>query len=77
IDDIFALCGSTNLDRRALEINFEDMALYYRHQAVHDLTEVVAKDLANSIEITQEVWSKRLWIRHIFESIARMMAPLL
>ena len=53
------------------------MALYYRHQAVHDLTEVVAKDLANSIEITQEVWSERLWIRHIFESIARMTAPLL
>ncbi|MGL5296774.1 MAG: cardiolipin synthase [Culicoidibacterales bacterium] len=77
IDDIFAMCGSTNFDRRALEINFEDMALYYRHKAVIDLTATVAKDLDNSLEITKELWEKRAWYRHIFESVARLMAPLL
>lgn len=77
IDDTFALCGSTNLDRRALEINFEDMALYYRHQAVADLTVTVEKDLQNSVEITRDQWEKRPWIHHIFESFARLMAPLL
>lgn len=77
IDDNFAMCGSTNLDRRALEINFEDMALYYRHQAVADLAELVQTDLDNSVEITKEMWEKRPWHRHILESIARLMAPLL
>lgn len=76
-DDEWASVGSTNMDFRSFEHNFEVNAfLYYREMALR-LKEIFLADQKNSLSLSRKIWSKRSWKSKITESIVRLLAPLL
>ena len=77
IDDNFATVGTTNLDFRSLETNFEINAFIYDANFAARLEVVFMTDLQNSKEILRDYWEKRPWHKKFRESIAHIVSPLL
>ena len=77
-DDIICSCGSTNVDIRSFENNFESNIFLYGEAAARQLREVFEADERQSIplqnlpERMHPGFMKRLW-----ESMVRMMSPLM
>jgi cardiolipin synthase len=77
-DDSICTCGSTNVDIRSFENNFESNIFLYGEAAAHQLRELFLADERQSIPL-QDIpermhpkFMKRLW-----ESMVRMMSPLM
>jgi cardiolipin synthase len=77
-DDSICSCGSTNVDIRSFENNFESNIFLYGEAAAHRLREVFLDDEQQSVRL-QDLpgrmhprFMKRLW-----ESMVRMMSPLM
>lgn len=77
VDDTFATVGTTNLDFRSLETNFEVNAFIYDTGFTARMETVFMADLQNSWEISRDYWEKRPWHKKIRESIAHIVSPLL
>ena len=77
-DDSLCSCGSTNIDFRSFENNFEANAFFYDHDMALRLKQVFERDLEHCVpldevkDIEQRGFLTRLW-----ESIVRLFAPLL
>ena len=76
-DDVVATVGSTNLDSRSLEQNFEVNTFFYGEQEVVRLRKIFEQDIVDSRVVDPMVWSNRPVMKRIFESVARLSAPLL
>ena len=76
-DDKFATVGSTNIDVRSLEQNFEVNAFVYNDEFAVKMKEIFLEDMKNTKEITWRHWQHRPVIQKIKESFARLFAPLL
>ena len=78
VDDSLATCGSTNVDFRSFENNFEANVFIYDEDVAGRMKQLFLDDQANSIPISQRPrrlrppFFKRLW-----ESFARLLSPLL
>ena len=77
IDDNFATVGTTNLDFRSLETNFEINAFIYDADFTAQLENIFMTDLQNSREILRDYWEKRPWHKKFRESVAHIVSPLL
>ena len=77
VDDIFSSVGTTNLDFRSLETNFEVNAFIYDEKFTSQLEETFNIDLQNSSEITLEEWLQRPWHKKLRESLAHIFSPML
>ncbi len=77
VDRDISTIGTANLDIRSLEINFEINAFIYDRAIVQQLDVQYRKDIANSTQITKEIHSARPWYHIIFESVGRLVSPLL
>lgn len=77
IDDGLSIIGTTNMDLRSFELNFEIDAVIYSERFNREATEIFMEDLNNSKMITLEEWSKRSWLRSLINGLARIVAPLL
>jgi cardiolipin synthase len=77
-DDSICSCGSTNVDIRSFENNFESNIFLYGETAASKLREVFLKDEQQSVSLQDmpermhPKFMKRLW-----ESMVRMMSPLM
>ena len=77
-DDSLATCGSTNVDFRSFENNFESNIFFYDTEMALRMKEIFFKDLQDCLPIDQVTdivhrpFFKRLW-----ESIIRLLSPLL
>ncbi len=77
-DDSLCSCGSTNIDFRSFENNFEANAFFYDRDMALRLKQVFERDLEHCVpldevkDIEQRGFLTRLW-----ESIVRLFAPLL
>ena len=76
-DDYLATVGSTNVDFRSFEHNFEVNAFVYNQELTKTLAESFEKDLEQSIELTDAMIAQQsLWLK-IKQSVARLLSPIL
>ena len=76
-DDVFTTIGTTNLDFRSLETNFEVNAFIYEEKFTEQVKKVFKTDLKNSREIKLPEWTQRPWYNKLRESLAHIVAPML
>ena len=77
-DDTLCTCGSTNVDFRSFENNFEANVFFYHRELALRFKEVFLNDQHNSMlingltDLANRPFHKRLW-----ESLVRLLSPLL
>jgi len=76
VDGIFCSIGTTNLDFRSLETNFEINTFIYDAVFTRQLTGYYHADLLNSREIVAAEWKKRSGLSHFKESLAHFVSPM-
>ena len=76
-DDAIATCGSTNLDFRSFENNFEANIFYYGEEVALKMKDVFLKDMEQSVLLTSvpSRVSRKIVVR-LWESLTRMLSPL-
>lgn len=77
IDNDLASIGTSNLDMRSFHLNFEVNAFLYQSNSIQSLVTDFQDDLANSTEINYEEFMKRSISQRLFESLSRLLSPLL
>lgn len=76
IDNVFSTIGTTNLDFRSLETNFEINAFIYERKFTRSLLRHFINDVRNSREIKMAEWIKRPWYDKLRESLAHIVSPM-
>ena len=76
-DDMLSTVGSTNLDFRSFEHNFEVNAFMYDMETALQMREIFLQDQRESTQIFLKNWEKRSWRQKAMESVVRLLAPLL
>ena len=76
-DDAIATCGSTNLDFRSFENNFEANIFFYGEDIALRMKNVFMKDMEQSVLLTDvpSRMSRKISVR-LWESLTRMLSPL-
>jgi cardiolipin synthase len=77
IDDKMFTVGSTNMDFRSFEQNFEINALIFDPELAVKMKRIFKRDLADSIRVNARTWKERPVKERLRESIARLFSPLL
>lgn len=77
VDDTLSIVGSSNMDVRSFEYNFEINAFIYDEYTNERIRHVFEKDLEHTTLITPSLWEKRGYKRRLSESACRLLAPLL
>ncbi len=76
-DDDWCTVGSTNMDFRSFENNFEANAFIYGRSTALRVKAIFEADLASCTEIRLEEWRERPIRRRLLESFTRILSPLL
>lgn len=77
-DDSVCTCGSTNIDFRSFENNFEANAFIYDRQTALDFKQIFINDIKKSTYVTLRMISKkRPFVNRLWESLVRLLSPLL
>ena len=76
-DDCLATVGSTNIDFRSFEQNFEVNAFLYDRASALQLTEIFLADQKDAKLLHRKAWRLRPWSQKVKESVIRLFAPLL
>ena len=76
-DDMLSTVGSTNLDFRSFEHNFEVNAFIYDTETALQMREIFLQDQRECVQVFSKNWEKRPWYRKAAESVVRLLAPLL
>jgi cardiolipin synthase len=77
IDDTVALVGSSNLDVRSLELNYETTVLLSGEPAIGKLKLIIHEDLEQSSEINLNDWLQRPATQKLGENLCALMTPIL
>jgi len=77
VDDMFSTVGTTNMDYRSFNINFEINAMMYNAEKCKELKSHFIEDLEDSEEVDLERWRNRSNAQKLKESYSRLWAPLL
>lgn len=76
-DDTLSTVGSTNVDFRSFEHNFEVNAFIYDDKTARQMRDIFLQDQRDCQQILLKNWVKRPWYRKAVESVVRLLAPLL
>lgn len=76
-DDMLSTIGSTNVDFRSFEHNFEVNAFIYGTETALQMKEIFMEDQRECTQVFLKNWEKRPWHRKAKESVVRLLAPLL
>lgn len=76
IDDDVAIVGSSNLDIRSFELDFELNTILYDRKVVERLLKIEAEYLRKSHLLTEDEWLKRPLKNKMLETVARLTAAL-
>ena len=77
VDDTFASVGTTNMDNRSFNMNYEVNTYIYDKAIVKTLISQFQSDKQESIRVDLERWKKRKALQKLKESVCRLLAPLL
>ena len=76
-DDRLSTVGSTNMDFRSFEHNFEVNAFLYDHELAKQLKTIFMHDQKDAVLLKEKLWMQRPWYQKVLESVIRLFAPLL
>lgn len=76
-DDMLSTVGSTNIDFRSFEHNFEVNAFIYGMETALQMKEIFMEDQRECTQVFLKNWVKRSWRQKAMESVVRLLAPLL
>lgn len=77
-DDNLCSCGSTNIDFRSFENNFEANAFFFGEGMALRIKNIFLKDQAKSTLVDDvSYFIKRPFLQRLFESLVRLLSPLL
>ena len=76
-DDMVSTIGSTNMDFRSFEHNFEINAFMYDHESALRMKEIFLEDQKDAELVLVKEWRMRPWYQKVMESVIRLFAPLL
>ena len=76
-DDEVSTIGSTNIDFRSFEHNFEVNAFMYDRSSALMLKEIFLSDQRDAELLQLKSWRMRPWYQKVLESVIRLFAPLL
>lgn len=77
VDGLFATIGTSNMDYRSFDINFEINALIYDDEISQELNHQFQEDLKHCEDVQLDVWTNRDKNNKFKESFCRLWAPLL
>jgi cardiolipin synthase len=77
IDDDFSMIGTSNLDVRSQELNFEVNALIFDRKMNSTLEGHFKEDLTYATQINAKEWNQRSRLKVFFEHLARLLSPIL
>lgn len=77
VDQKFATIGTSNMDYRSFDINFEINALIYDNAIAQHLDDQFSTDLNFCIRVELDLWLQRSKLNKFKESFCRLWAPLL
>ena len=77
IDDDIVTAGSTNFDFRSFENNFECNLIIYDKDLNRQMRDIFFKDMGQCTKINYTAWHSRPILQRSFESILRLLAPIL
>lgn len=77
IDDSLTIVGSSNMDVRSFEHNFEVNAFIYDKETCLNAKQIFQNDLNDCNQILAEEWNRRGRKQRFKESTCRLLAPLL
>jgi cardiolipin synthase len=77
VDDIFSTVGTSNMDYRSFNINFEVNAFIYDTKTSKILKNYFLEDLECAEIVEQERWTNRPKIEKLKESYCRLWSPLI
>ena len=76
-DDEVSTCGSTNIDFRSFENNFESNVFFYDRQMALRIKELYMADEAQSVDFNDvDTLRHRPYLHRLTESLFRLLAPL-
>lgn len=76
-DDLLCTVGSTNMDFRSFEHNFEVNAFMYNRALAQKLKTIFLNDQKDAVLVQKKDWSRRSRLQKVQESLVRLFAPLL
>ena len=77
-DDTLSTCGSTNIDFRSFDNNFESNVFIYDRDMALRIKQVFADDMAKCVKYKDYMRTRRLSFTHrLLESLVRMFSPLM
>ncbi len=76
-DDSLSTVGSTNMDFRSFEHNFEINSFIYDTETALLMKEIFLQDQRDSVQISYKLWMQRSSKQRAKESIVRLLSPLL
>ena len=77
IDGEYCIIGSANMDNRSLEHHFEVTSVIYDPECARTVEDRFRKDLSRCTLVTKAKWNKRPLRNKFYESVARLVSPLL
>ena len=76
-DDFLSLTGSSNLDFRSFHFNAECNVVILDGEVGQIFARAFETDLAQSVEMTREAWSRRPLLHRVGDALARSLGPVL
>lgn len=76
-DDLLSSVGSTNMDFRSFEHNFEVNSFIYDEIVALQMKEIFTQDQRDCVQLSLKKWEKRPLLQKCVESVMRLFAPLL
>lgn len=76
-DDEWSSVGSTNMDFRSFEHNFEANAFFYSPAMASHLKNIFLSDQEHCVLLSRKLWARRSGNSKVLESLVRLLAPLL
>ncbi len=76
-DDALSTVGSTNMDFRSFEHNFEVNAFMYDEPTALRMKDIFLQDQRDCVPVYLKSWEKRPWRQKVKESVVRVLSPLL
>ena len=77
-DDSLSTCGSTNIDFRSFDNNFESNVFIYDRDMALRIKQVFTDDLAHCVKYEDYMRTRRLSFTHrLWESLVRLFSPLM
>jgi len=77
LDDAWGWVGTANLDRRSLQLNFENVCVLHSQAELAALSKTFQRDLRRSDEVQAEIFNQRGAFQKLMENSCRLFSPVL